>query len=242
MALTLSQHPRLCAIHEPYIDLIEASYRRLGDLDWGTDRDGRTNVYEYLRTVCPLPAGPQRVGIVDHALANLIGDIGRAFGHNTQVVWLVRDGRRVVASGMGRGWYTQKERLYPPHEWAKYRWRGDLAGDVDEQTWNDMGPFARNCWYWSAVNQRIRTGLAEASAFVRWRKVHLETLTSEVVDDLHWWLGVEPLRVPVAVSNTGGKAVEKWQPENWSDEYKETFERWCGEEMERLGYPLAEEE
>ena len=69
---------------------------------------------------------------------NLIGILGRVLPE-AKYVWLVRDGRDVVASTTARGWYDAE---YTSGVWGEYRLRGDAVGEVGTAVWDAMTPFA----------------------------------------------------------------------------------------------------
>lgn len=231
LALALNQHPLLCAMHEPYPVMIEWAYQRHAE----SGLPARIAMISNFQAMFPHLA-VQRVGIVDQKTVQFIGDLAAAFPQ-AQFIWLVRDGRDVVASGLARGWYSEQEARFPPHLWAKYRLRGDVAGDVDAETWAAMSPFARNCWYWAWTQRQIRKRLAALSEGPgeRWQLVRLEDLNRDALVLLQEWLGVQPLDLAMLHTNAGVQErvrAARWR--TWTDEQRATFARICGEEMDQL--------
>jgi hypothetical protein len=141
-------------------------------------------------------------------------------------VWLIRDGRDVVASTLARGWYAGEFRS---GTWGEYRLRGDACGDVSGAEWDAMTPFEKNCWYWAFVNRRIGSELA-GLAPDRWMALRLEDLASSSVP-LFGFLGVAPIEVGGARQNRSRRTVVA--PDRWGASEKAAFDRWCGETMDR---------
>ena len=60
-----------------------------------------------------------------------------------EIIWLIRDGRDVVASAFARGWYGKE----PPRKvWPKARIQGDKSGALSAEEWAAMPAFERCCW------------------------------------------------------------------------------------------------
>lgn len=153
------------------------------------------------QTVVPCPPGPQVCGIVDQKLAQFIPELAAAFP-DSKFIWLTRDGRKVAASGYMRGWYGQSEERNPPHDWARWRLRGDKVGAVAPDVWEEMHPFERNAWYWAWANQGISAQLSMLDQ-ARHRLVALERLTPEVLGEMQDWLGLEPGGLELVHANRG---------------------------------------
>jgi hypothetical protein len=70
-------------------------------------------------------------------------------------IWLIRDGRAVVASTVGRGWFDDHElegvppEKYMKRQWKTHRLNGALCGALSGEEWRQMSVFERNCWYWA---------------------------------------------------------------------------------------------
>lgn len=233
LALALNQHPLLCVMHEPYRFMVQQAYLHVKARGEGLQRL-ETGMREWFEMAIPRPA-VQRVGIVDQKMVQFIEE-GHAAFPMAQWIWLVRDGRDVVASGYGRGWYNAVEAEDPEHIWSAFRLAGDVAGDVEAERWAAMGPFERCCWYWAWIQARIREGLAAlGEAGGLWRLVRLEDVNEAVLGELQCWLGVDVLPMPMLMSNESPEGqAQSWQ--TWGPELRETFTAWCGAEMGRV-YP-----
>lgn len=164
-------------------------------------------------------------GESDHRLFNLLGLLDRLLPES-RFVWLIRDGRDVVASTLARGWYAGEFRS---GTWGEYRLQGDACGDVPAAEWAAMTPFEKNCWYWAFVNRRIGAGLADVAAD-RWMALRLEDLGSRA-PALFQFLGVEPIEVGGARENPSRRTVVT--PDRWGASEKAAFDHWCGETMDR---------
>ena len=239
LALTLSQHPLICALHEPHEILIRMAWQQLVAEANGKAMDG--DLVTFFRTIIPRPAGVQMCGVVDQKLVPFIPYLAEAWP-GSRFVWLVRDGQDVVASGVARGWYAERSAVSyqrSANPWERYRWRGDEVGGVRE--WAEMGPFERNCWYWWWVNQLI-SGQLSAVSEERWRMVRLEDVGDEKqggseLELLQEWLGVEAAPMGLIHANAGPQAVVKLNKAAvWDEEQRALFDGWCGGMMAELGY------
>jgi hypothetical protein len=156
MAKTLSGLPGCTCRHEPAPELIlESSALRYGEFD--VERLKRI----LIKTRSPVVEG-NVYGESNQTLSLIIPILAQAFP-DAKFVWLVRNGLDVVASTVGRQWYTGHSANHdryddcPPLEraWIDGRIQGDRCHDVPEAQWEEMNPFARCCWYWSYINRTI---------------------------------------------------------------------------------------
>jgi hypothetical protein len=215
LALTLNQHPLLCCVHEPYTWMVKESAQRMAD--------DRSNWVPGIAVV-PVPTGPQRFGIVDHFLLPWVGELRKTFP-NSRWIWLVRDGRAVVRSGVARGWYTDEERAHPLTVYQRWRWCGDQMGDVAPEFWNGMTPVERNAWYWGWCNKKIKQALDGLEPFV----LRIEELAGGKLGDVQKWLGVNPMKLPVFHANVQASSGDVDVP-------MDEFVPWAGAMMDEL-YP-----
>lgn len=224
LAMTLSQHPYVCAIHEPWLHLIPRAYDRLL-----MAQDAEDTGPNFFRTIVPVPAGSQRIGIVDHKLMPFIGDLHKAFGA-ARFAWLVRDGRDVVASAEARGWYTDDERANPGHIWAKYRICGDAVGAMSKDEWLQLSPFERCCWYWAWWNESIQLALQPVAQEL-WARFRLEDLARpRGMGRLQAFLRIPGMEVPELWHANKGLAGHR--SADWTRTERESFEEFCGEAMD----------
>ena len=140
---------------------------------------------------------------------------------NARFVFLHRDGRDVVRSGLQRRWYQPDDRF------------GDLRlGAADRGS-----AFQKICRYWSNINERILHDLSSMGGenlTVRFEDLvvgrglgGLESLLGMPDGSLH--------RVPLSnkTQNWTAPTFDEWSP-RWRREFVDI----CGPMMERLGYAL----
>jgi len=125
------------------------------------------------------------------------------------VVHLIRDGRRVVQSGLNKGWYS-KDSL-----WNAIK--PDFTGDA----------FEKSCRFWAHANRNM-AGVAQLT-------VRLEDLAASprALADLVSALDLEPTDRPFPLANTGKQASTFG---HWTPQEHETFARTCGDLMDHF-YP-----
>lgn len=225
LAKILSQHPLCICRHEQHRILIKlAAEWRHGVLD--TDELSCYLAYKGER-MFPHRIGLQLYGESDQKLSFIIPFLAE-FGHNAKFIWLIRDGRDVVASMVSRGEYSREEARTVPHLWAKYRIEGDRTGDVSTETWERMDAFEKCCWYWTYTNNLIAADLRALNT-EQWIMVRLEELEASL-DQLVEFLGLPyyPLRILRANKNY----ARSYKPIQWSRHEKAAFERWCGDAMD----------
>ena len=115
-----------------------------------------------------------------------------------QFVWLIRSGLDVVASTVARQWYTGHSSNHNLYEncsvlekaWIDGRILGDCCGDVPSNTWPEMNPFARCCWYWAYINRTIEQDLKDYVTVDRYRMIRLDQIGTDLPDTAKW-LGLE---------------------------------------------------
>jgi len=242
IAHVLSQSPDCVCLHEPAPTLVkEATLYQYGLLS-----------DEWLKAILLSTRGPTLGGKVygesNQKLANLIPVLAQAFP-DSRFIWLVRDGRDVVASThFARQWYKPigelGHRKHLAHslklkEWIWYRLRGDLTGDMATREWELLSRFEKNCWYWARTNEIIQGHLARLPQ-ERWMPLKLVELFDRLPQVCHF-VGIQ---VPVDIEQVRynasvGKralAVESNRWPNWSAEQRAAFERQCQGMMDQL-YP-----
>lgn len=227
IARTLSQHPEVVCSHEPRIQLIRLSTQWAeGSVEQERLRAELDALYA--NTVSPAPV----CGESDQNLTLLLDYLLERYP-KAPIVWLIRDGRDVVASGNARGWYhpgvSDNVRRAA---WDAYRLQGDRVGDVLSTQWEVMTPFEKNCWYWAYMNRTIRERCSKLPES-QWLQVRLEFL-AERIDALFRHIGVEPVPVEVERHNESKQRVRS--SDAWTAEERSAFDKICGAEMD-LAYP-----
>ncbi len=228
MARVLNQHPLCVCRHEPHPILIKITQEWLhGSID---DEE----LFSYLAPHHAEHLFPHRIGLKmygesDQKLSFLIPFL-QQFGSATKFIWLVRDGRDVVASTYTRKEYSAEEEAAPPHVWAKYRIQGDACGDVEPDLWQTMTPFEKCCWYWSYTNRTIARDLA-AMPNTQWMRVRLEELPQRL-HEIRRFLDLPYYPLEIVHANRNAKPTHRYA--SWTDVEHDAFERWCGAEMDEL--------
>jgi hypothetical protein len=235
IARALSQHPQIRCLHEPRPQMIRLS----AELDHGlkTEAQVRRELFEIYCNSSVFPVGRWQ-GESDQKYWNLIPLLAELMP-GARFVWLVRDGRDVVASKRAGVCFsaTEAEQGDPIHEevlrrWMYYREDGAKSGDIAAEEWGRLSAFERGCWSWSYVNRGIESRLARLpapSCFVR-----VENLQGQI-DRVLRFLDLEPLPLEVSRHNEAKRsAAHRWQ--TWDDGQRAIFERWCGGDMDRW-YP-----
>jgi hypothetical protein len=152
---------------------------------------------------------------------------------SSKYIWLTRNGRDVVSSATGRGWYSDDSHpVYNriPYYFHKHRLQGDLCGAVDPLEWEKMCAFEKNCWYWAFVNSTIRGHLTDLPE-KDWIHVRLEELSGET-QNIASHIGVPGYRLSEAHVNGAFYPINKTS--TWSDKEEALFTRWCRREMEAV--------
>ncbi|NCG32878.1 MAG: hypothetical protein GWP44_08345, partial [Proteobacteria bacterium] len=214
----------------------EAALYRYGDLD-------AEALAEILTDTRPRQMEGKQYGESANRLSPALPVLASTFP-DAKFVWLIRDGRDVVASGHQRGWFD------PEHvadtQWERHRLRADKLGEMDETEWAEWSPFRRVCWLWRRTNEMIETDLAELDPD-RWRIVRLEELEASL-DGLATFLDVSPVSwsVPrlnarsakLEIGDTRANRVSSVQSHaDWDDDQAAMFDAECGAMMDTL-YPI----
>lgn len=225
LARVLSQHPLCHCSHEQHRILVKLAAERCH-----SQIDDKELGY-YLETMFPHRVGLRLYGESNQKLSYFIPLLA-GLGRQPKFIWLIRDGRNVVASMFSRGAYGTEKSAGPTKVWAKYRLQGDLCGDVSQQTWQMMSPFEKCCWYWSYTNRTIENDLNHLDkAF--WMIVRLEELNDHLAGILKFLdLPYYPLKTVQANRNS----ETTHRSATWNDHERMAFDVLCGEIMDRW-YP-----
>ncbi|MFT7601602.1 MAG: hypothetical protein ACI8TP_004561 [Acidimicrobiales bacterium] len=235
LANVLSQHPELICTHEPLPRLIEETV---------AFRYGRLAADDLAQALASRPASidgrrycesANRLSLAIPVLASTFPD--------AQFLWLTRDGRDVVSSGMQRGWFDASVAKETP--WERHRLRGDELGEVDPEEWNAWSPFRRVSWLWRRTNEIIETDLGAIDES-RSMRIGVEELGARM-PDVARFLEVVPIDWVVPRMNARSErpdtgpgtinAVERvFSLADWSTAQAGEFEIECGSVMDGL-YP-----
>ena len=169
---------------------------------------------------------PGIYGEVNGTLRCHVKAIQKSFPKVT-LLHLVRDGRDVVRSNVGRRTMTIRN----PFSMSMH----PIASDPWSKKWSKMDRFARICWYWQEENSRLRKAIGRT---VQFEKIlsNYEYFSSEVltpcgiqIDEKAWHTAVASPR-----NVTREFSMPKW--DGWTSEQRNTFQEICGEEMANCGY------
>lgn len=240
IARVLSQSPDCICLHEPEPSLVkEATLYQYGLI---ADEVIRSI---FVETRPPIMDG-KIYGESNLKLSSLIPLLAQTFPQ-AQFIWLVRDGRDVVASTYyARGWYrpmaelqaeNPKPKTNPMQNWHRFRLRGDLVGAMTPDEWEALSRFEKNCWLWTWTNTNIQSHLSLLPP-ERWRMARLETL----FDDLPAICSLIGIKPPVGLHseyhNVSNVAPTVW--EDWPADQRAAFQQQCGALMDLL-YPHWQE-
>jgi hypothetical protein len=220
--------------HEPEPALIlEASAYRYGDIS-------QEETVALLRET----RSPRLNGDVycesNQTLSLLIPVLVRVFPQ-ARFIWLMRNGRDMVASAYSKQWYSGHSENHDRYEdctplekrWIDGRIQGDRCGDLSAAAWASLDRFGHCCWYWYYVNDLIARDLAQYAPN-RYYRIHLEAIDAQLPALLRW-MGLKTLLRPAARRiNPGKRAAHPWS--EWSEAQRDQFEHWCAEQMDKF-YP-----
>lgn len=146
---------------------------------------------------------------------------------NAKLVHLVRDGRDVVRSIMARKHYTNSSQAH--HELAPG------PDDPLHDQWHTLTRFEKICWLWLDANRRLRNDVNHYAKFEQSLKDYdyfhekLEAYCGLHIGKDLW---MEATSKP---ANTTEKfPIPRWM--EWDAELTKSFNRICGEEMEKYHY------
>jgi acetyltransferase-like isoleucine patch superfamily enzyme len=233
-----AQHDNIDSFHEPHYQIIRIST----ELEHGVITREQAK-FELQSIYCNSLVYSRNIVYLEseHRLFNLV-QILKELIPESKFIWLIRDGRDVVSSTFGRGWYNPDKEAGAkplinkiPGIWDYYRLDADKAGIIDHDDWVKMDIFSKNCWYWSYVNESIERQLSslrkEDKFFVK-----IENLSNSITE-LCDFIGVANEKMEVFISNSANYKVKKY--EEWTDKEKNIFSDLCGDNLEKwYGYKL----
>lgn len=185
------------------------------------------------------PDATRLIGESNQRLSFVLPALAEAFP-DARYLWVIRDGRRAVASMHCRYWYHRREaRLRHPalEPWAAHRIHADIVNDMTSERWRSLDPFARCCWYWAYTNRLIADQAATLG--LNLLRVSLEGFTTTLPSVLDFLdlSDLAPADVPHANKTHSGPSARWWRsPIPWSDwtvGRRRTFDEFAGPVMDR---------
>ncbi|MBE9117842.1 sulfotransferase [Lusitaniella coriacea LEGE 07157] len=152
---------------------------------------------------------------------------------DAKIVYIVRDGRDYVRSGMARWWYTEEDR--------GSRLRADMfPSDPYASKWEEMSRFEKIAWRWQKKDGLINKNFQYLDNAIKVtfedifkspdRKGLFEITRFIGIPDSEVQYHLDESKIGDKKVNTNRKEViPKWQ--NWSDEMKHEFDAIAGEHM-----------
>ncbi len=220
-----SQYENCLCLHHPRPELVVEATQYY----YGND-DGREIARILRETRQPVVDG-KIYGEVNLQLTLLVPILREVFPH-AKYIWLMRDGREVVASMYYRGWYDRSQTRVPEY-WHDARLQADQTGDISSDEWNRHTRFEKCCWLWTKYNLIIEGELA-ATDPGPWRQVKLEEMKVQL-PAIESFLGLHKTKpILVRKRNVALQPVVSWH--EWDTDQRQSFERICGEAMDKW-YP-----
>ena len=153
-------------------------------------------------------------------------------------IHLVRDPRKVVTSGMRKGWYDKD-----PYDADR------IVPDPDSEMgklWNQWNPFQKNCWLWTETNDWILR-FSQTLPSGKYLLVHSEDIFSaneEVIRQLFEYVGY-PMPSSWKISFVLRQKLNAerhgvfHQPDDWVSELDEPLKSFMLQTAEKLGYEFV---
>jgi len=235
----LSGHPSITCFHEPRMQLIRLSTEFAHGLK--TYEETQEELYALY---CNSGVFFNNFyGEIDLKLFNLISILADIIPRS-KFIWLIRDGRDVVASTYARGWFRPNEAVnsnpkFSALKWVlSYRLNGSLCGEMTKERWEEISVFERNCWNWSFVNRKIYDQLSSLPK-ERWCMLKIEEIQQKLPDMFNF-LGVNSLSLKIPKLNKtedirklATRSIKKTEPwQTWDSKKRNSFEKWCSQEMD----------
>lgn len=218
----LDTYPGCICLHHPEPELIiECSEWFYGDYP-------TSGIGEQLTATRPPVACNGVYGEANLQLSLIIPVLCDQFPHS-KFIWLIRDGRDVVASMFDRGWYDPGSKRVAA-VWHNARLQGNRCGDFSTAEWNGLTRFEKCCWLWSKYNRIIEEAF---SVLPRHRRmmVRLDRLRASQ-KELADFLALKMDQVaPVDRLNVALQPVTYWK--SWSWKSRRQFEKHCSGVMDQ---------
>lgn len=222
IAELLSQSSDCICLHEPKPKLISEATNYL------YDQSSHDDLKQLLLQTRPTTLEGKQYGESNHKLSTIIPVLQDTFP-DAKFIWLIRDGRDVVASFYGRKSYNKTRNDI----WEANRIRGDRAQAMSKFEWWKMSSFEKCCWYWSFMNTYIAKNLT--SLGINYYFMKLENLEDEM-EALCSFLKISSISSNTIPHLNKSKNNIARTYDDWSLAQKKSFIQYCGSEMDKW-YP-----
>jgi len=251
LAKSLARHPQVFAIHEPLPHLnAEAFAYWNGHL---TEKKIKKSVDNKRSKLVKQVSNNRTVYIESSHYCSYLAPILDEL-YNSKFIFLYRDGRNFVRSGLEReNWYPEKAFKHPKNgfgEILRRQIRRRFLIDVG-YSWDDhqlippkmyTSRMEKISWLWNEINSEIFEFLATLPADKHMFQ-KLENLNRDAFKEIVSFIDVESsdkiLDDMISVSTSGvNKTVDRRVPkfDNWQTTDREKFWKISGNMMEKLGY------
>ena len=165
-------------------------------------------------------------------LWNLVPELSNMF-LNSKFLYITRDGRDYVRSGLGRGWYSQKRE---GNFWEEYR---ITPNDMYYKDWDEWSQFKKITWFWKEVNAQILKGLKSVPT-TRKLQIKIEDINMETLPNIFKWMDIPFNKTEVEEAFNTKLGVSRkfnilhWK--KWSNKRRKEFNSLAGDMLKELKY------
>ena len=143
----------------------------------------------------------------------------------SKFIFLFRDPSAVIASCIGRGWFSEEDSL-SDSVYSQSRVDGVSVGEFDVDSWSRLSSFERNCWFWKYYNTLIYEDLLTIDSS-RWMTLELDDISSGL-SSVQEFLGVETIDLEISISNRA-RDYNPYDISLWNIDECKLFESYCSD-------------
>jgi len=148
----------------------------------------------------------------------------------SKFIFLFRDPSSVIASCVGRGWFSEEDSL-SDSVYSQSRVDGVTAGEFDVESWCRLSFFERNCWFWRYYNTLIYEDLLTIDSS-RWMTLELDDISSGL-SRVQEFLGVKAIDLEISISNRA-RDYKPYDISLWNIDECKLFESYCSDLYQKL--------
>ncbi len=245
LAYTLAKIPAVCALHEPLPHLNVEAFAH-----WSGLHD-RQKIMSHVRH--------KRKGLVEqvqgngliyvessHYCTHLVRYLSELF--EARFIYVYRDGRSFVRSGLERGWYKRQSPITQLKAYLRRRFLIDIGNSYLDHRLQPprhlRTPFEKTTWLWAEINSIALRELATIDEPDKYM-LPLESFNQEKLLEICQFLGIQPhdALLTEMIQTAQKKPNQTTQhtvapPKAWDLAEKQRFQELAGDVMARLGYQL----